>query len=258
MRKGTRNSVIAAIAIAIAAAGYAGFKARRSRASPAPRRRPALARAGARRRAGGVGPHRSEKLQPLRAARFDDRSGHHADARQAGPPEPGHAGDRSLARRIVDARRRRPQLHADAAAGRHLLRRPPVHRRRCAVFARGGVRRAGGQRDRRHADGRRQAAAGRRARSADRGGDVPGAVRARPAHPRQPADVSQAPARRGAEERHLRSRLGRRHACPIRSPASVRSSSPSYAPGQRRGVRRAIPATGGGRPTATRCPISTA
>ena len=63
-----------------------------------------------------------------------------------------------MARRKLDAVRRRPALHAEAAAERRLLRRPPVHRRRRGVFVRGGLRREDRQQPGRFAAGRRQEA----------------------------------------------------------------------------------------------------
>ena len=53
------------------------------------------------------------------------------------------------------------RVHAEAAAGRHVLRRPPVHGRRCAVLVRGGVRRESRQRLADSLQARRQEAAGR-------------------------------------------------------------------------------------------------
>ena len=60
-----------------------------------------------------------------------------------------------MAGRKLDAIRRRPPLHAEAAPGRHVLRRPPVHGRRCGVFVRGGLRRVHRLADSLQIDGKR-------------------------------------------------------------------------------------------------------
>ena len=137
-----------------------------------------------------------------------------------------------LARRKLDSRGRRPARHAEAAPGRHVLRRPPVHGRRCGVLVRGGVRPRGGERAGRRAPGRRQESAGDGARSAHRRGHVSAAVRAGRAPARQPADPPAAQARSAAQGRHVRhgvgpvdAAVGDRRPRPVRAVAVRRPAS---------------------------------
>ena len=96
--------------------------------------------AAGRRQAGPEGagldhPRRAADLQPARRPRLGPRTLHapHAGpARARGPPDPG---TRALARRVLDGVARRPDLHPQAAARHHLLRRHALHvgRRRVLV-----------------------------------------------------------------------------------------------------------------------------
>ena len=95
-------------------------------------------------------------------------------------------------------RRRRAARTMTLKRGRGLLRRPAVHGRRCGVCVSGGVRRA----ERQHAggfpEGRRKKLQVAALDPAHGGDHLPGAVCARPAHPRQPADSAAPSARGGA------------------------------------------------------------
>ncbi len=87
-----------------------------------------------RRRPARRGPHRAAVLQLVHAPR---RIHVHRHGPHAGPPVPGEsrdAGGRAVARRKLDAIRRWPALHDQAAAERRLRRRPSVHARTTSCF----------------------------------------------------------------------------------------------------------------------------
>ena len=153
---------------------------------------------------------------------------------QAGSHQQGHPGSRAVAGRKLDALRRRPALHAEAAAGRRLLRRPAVHLRRRRLHVQGGLRREDRQQPGRFAH--RPTARGCRSTAIDpahRGDRLRRAVRRRACGCSTTCRSCRGTSSKrrstpGSSATPGTSRRRRR-----KSSASARSCCPPYVPGQR-------------------------
>ena len=168
-----RGTLLLVVALALAAGAGVWWWGLRDR----PSGRASVRRA--RRRAHRVDAQRPHLLQPLRAGRRRHRSGQPLTQARLVRVNRAHRRARAVAGRTLVHLRRRPDLHADAAPG-GLLRRRPLHRRRRAVFVRGGLRPARAQSAAAVAAGRRSAAQGLGPRPGHGGHRLPGS-RSRPA-----------------------------------------------------------------------------
>ena len=127
-------------------------------------------RARARRLAGRHHAQRAAHLQPPRRPRLRVDARHRPHPGAPAARQPRHAAAGAVAGRVVHLLARCAVVHAEAAPGRHVLRRRALHLGRRRLLVPGGLRREDGQPARRRAACRRQADGRDGARCAHRRG----------------------------------------------------------------------------------------